>query len=278
MSKVQRTESVAVLTDPLEVNVEQLPHPRKTPSKVQAAAVTEESSLAASTLPTSGSPQTSTAVSKRSLSEIDVSKDLIQRLKKEGSSLNFLPLSTGRLTDVWWHPVGATVYERTRGSTTPAVALDVQFFIDGPGQVISHQDKGMRITFKSNGTETMQIAYMYHCLNRELHSERRLSYDEWFRMFAGKFKIEEQTSEAAFAVAVLNHVLDEAITRIPGSFAIFLQKKPSAKITYPADCLMEPNLNTFACEAATGFKYELRARLLMCTPREIEVRQILPIN
>lgn len=276
MSKVQRTESVAILSDPLEVNAPLLPHPRKVPSKVQAAAMEGQGS----DHPTSGSPQTLTgdsAVTKRSLSEIDIAKDVILRLKKEGGSFNYVPLSIGRLNDLWWRPVSARVYERVRGATLPVVVLEVQFFIDAPGDVISHQDREMTISFKSSAIETMKIAYLYHFIKRELHSERRMSYDEWYRFFAAKFRIEDSTSEAAFAVNVMNYVLDEAITRVPGSFGVFLQKKASAKVTYPPDCIREHNYNSLPCEAASGFKFEIRARLFVCSPVEAKQQDLQEI-
>lgn len=264
MRKVKKTESAAVLPQTLpETRMSEAEHPRKRPSSLPTTTEAEKDTRTSISQPTSTPTPSESPAMKRSLNEVDVNKDIFHKVAaKSGGSFSFIPLSSGRMADVWWRPLDCQIYEKLKGSAYPSLVIRVQLFIDSPGYCVSPFAKEMQMSFKGDPIEGMKIAYLYQSVQRELHSEKKQTYDEWYRSFAAKFRVEE-IGEAEFANIVLKEVLKEVTTRIPPSFGIFLCKKPSLTYENPEGVIMTPNRNSIECCARTGFRYEFRSRLII---------------
>ena len=286
MRKVRRTESVAVLpTPPIEMRMtEEQPHRKIAhPSPVKAKPTVQEE---VNVPPISTSPLISNtatvppqSVTKRSLNDVNVEKDIFSKIEKSKGSYGYIPLSSGRMSDLWWKPLSCQVHEKMKGTSYPTIVINMQLFLDAPDSTISPNCEQMFVSCKADTTEVMKIAYVYHSLMRELHSERKLSYDEWYRNFTTKYKIEE-IGEIIFASNVFNDVMNEVITRVPPTFAIFISKKPSLKYEYPDGIPMSYNRNSISCIGRSGFRYEFRSRLMIIPPvpsEKVSVSEVDPM-
>lgn len=268
MSKVTRTESSADLRKDLGLEVQSLDHVRKL-APCQALVMEEEakgSSLptrAASATLSTMSESTQTTTQKKS-HEIDVTKDIIQRLKKEAGGYNFIPLSIGKLGDIWWRPIRVESLEKTRGSVgTPMCVLYTQIFIDSPK---AFYDSEHYIAFKADAEEVLKVSFLLHTCLREIEGSKRLSFDEWRGEMMRIIDLEKCSSDAEFAKKVFTVVYKYCDEKLPDWCKVFMMKKPSTQYIFPEATMVHQNLNSVACESVSGFKFEYRSRMLFCVP------------
>ena len=235
-----------------------LDHPRKVPPVAQSV-TPEESDL-----------HTSSKM-KKALTPIDITTDVMRRIQKDMGMYKFIPLSTGRLADLWWRPVEVNFAERARSTGMISLNLSVQILIDSSPKMMNPSGANMKVTFRSDPSEILKISFLMDRMLKELHSEKVLSYEKWYQNVVAKFRLSECSGEADFAKKVMDSVLSQAITRVPNSFQLFLCKKPNTKFSLPEGCSLGENMNSITCSTTTDFKYDFRIRFFVVEKFEKEV-------
>jgi len=272
MSQVRRTESSMDLLKDLSLEVQNLDHVRKLApcqARVMEGEVRESSRppRAASATMSTMSESTQTTTQKKS-HEIDVTKDIIQRLKKEAGGYNYIPLSIGKLGDIWWRPIRVESFEKTRGSVgIPMCVIYTQIFIDSPK---AFYDSEHFIAFKADAEEVLKVSFLLHTCLRETEGSKRLSFDEWRGEMMRVIDMEKCSSDAEFAKKVFTAVYKTCDEKLPSWCKVFMMKKPTTQYIFPEGSQVHQNLNSVACQSTSGFKFEYRARMLFCVPTTFE--------
>lgn len=193
--------------------------------------------------------------------------EVVRKLRKDSGAYGFIPLSSGKyLGDVWWEPITCEVNETKRTDGVPWLLMTVRIFIDVAGLTVDIDNAEMSVKFRTSPDDLLRVCYIKDRLLRDLHSERiQYTFDEWYRVMAQEQKLCECSSNAEFAKKVFDHVCGLAITRLPGNFHVFMQKKGHTPIRGLDAMTTTPNRNSILCQA-TGkveFKYEFRTRFFV---------------
>lgn len=193
--------------------------------------------------------------------------EIVRKLRKDSGAYGFIPLSSGKyLGDVWWEPTACEVNETRKANGVPWLLMSVKIFIDVAGLTVDIDNAEMNVKFRTSPDDLLKVCYLKDRLMRDLHSERtQFTYDEWYRVMAQKLRMEDCASDAEFAKKVFDHVLALAITRLPGNFHIFMQKKGHTAIKGLDAMSTSVNRNSILCEASgkVEFKYEFRTRFFV---------------
>ena len=200
--------------------------------------------------------------SRRPLSEVDVVKDVLKKCKKESGEYSFLPLSSGRMVDVWLKPIQCEIEKAAEGKADK-MSLTCKILIDSCPNMLNPDGKRFIIKFRSDAEEIMKICYLMDRFSRELHSERIFSFAEFRKMVPSVLENSCDLTEQEFAKQTFDYVNSQVTTRVPSSFQTFICKKPSFNYELPPSVMMI-NRNSLQCIAHTGFKYEYRIRLFIC--------------
>lgn len=261
MEKVSKVECESSVTKDVNKEAQSLDHPHKSPL-LQDLVTEDLESTPSSEMITQGTTTAQTHAKK--MTEINVEKEIIQRLKKEAGGYNYIPLSTGKLSDIWWRPIRAEFFERVRGTGMPMCVIFTQIFIDSPS---AYYDCDHYIAFKGDAEEVLKISFLLHTYVKEINGTERLEYDQWKSIMMKGMDYEKFGSDAEFAVKVFTCVMRTVNEKLPEWCRVFFMKKPSTRYIFPPEANVQRNLNSIACTASTtGFKFEYRSRLLMCIP------------
>lgn len=239
----------------------ELEHPHRAPSTQPASSVPMEEE----------SDHPSSSTQRKLARPIDVVEDVMRRIKKEMGMFKFVPLSTGRLQDLWWTPTQLDLIEKSRGATgQPSMNLHCQILMDSCPNMMNPYAKHMEVVFRTDINEVLKLSYLFDSVLRELHSEKRLTYNSWLRLQRQMQRYSDEDLTASFAKKVTDGVLSQACTRVPNTFKVFFCKKPTSSYIFPAGCIQGENRNSIGATASTGFKYEYRSRIFIVDVLEIE--------
>ena len=157
------------------------------------------------------------------------------------------------------------VTESKRLNGVPWLLMTVKIFVDTAGNTADIDAREMEVKFRCDFAEVLRISFLRDRLMKDLHSERVLSYEDWYRDVAGKCALSECESDAHFAKRVFDLTMALAITRIPRNFHVFFCKKPHQKFEgiEAVDTIL--NKNSMLCRASgkSDFYYEFRVRLFV---------------
>lgn len=208
---------------------------------------------------------------RKSVTQIDVNEDVFRRIRKEMGLFKFIPLSTGKLCDLWWRPTQISLVERSKGLSPQMLNIHTEILLDTAPNLITPVSRTCEVVFRTDIEEILKISFLIDRFQKELHSEKLIKYENWIREMARRFRLESLTDyTAVFAKQVLEYVMSLVITRVPKSFHLFLCKKPTWEYIFPTGCISGENRNSIACSSPSGFKYEYRCRLFICDIPEVE--------
>lgn len=219
----------------------------------------------------SGLPSSSEEKKKKLPTLIDVTEDVFKRIRKEMGLFKFIPLSTGKLQDLWWRPTQVSLVERSKGLSPQMLNVHTEILIDSCPNLIAPITKNMEAVFRTDVEELLTIAFLIDRIMKELHSEKIIKYDVWMHEMCKRFRCEDPANpNPIFAKQVMEFIMGLACTRVPKTFQLFLCKKPTWTYVFPSGCSYGENRNSIPREAPSGFKYEYRGRFFICDVPEIE--------
>lgn len=214
---------------------------------------------------------TSSETKKKKL-EFDVVKEILGRIKKDNGGFNFVPLSTGKLIDVWFTPTSVMIDKKKSGDYSKMI-MYCQLLIDTCPMMAYPSAKEFTVAFRSDPREIIRIALLFYNFHRSLSGQTTM--DE--RTFNETMRVEMEKAgtpfceleEPEFSKFIFDWVylfLTES-PNLQGKY--YFCKKPTSKYVFPP-CVMVQNKNSFSCAASTGFEYEYRIRQFVCDEIEKE--------
>lgn len=211
------------------------------------------------------------SVTKKKL-EFDVVKEILGKIKKDNGGFNFIPLSTGKLIDVWFTPTSVMIDKKKNGDYSKMI-MYCHLLIDTCPMMAYPSSKEFTVAFRSDPREIIRICLLFLNFHRSLNGE--ITMDE--RTFNETMRIEMEKSgtplcsieEPDFAKFIFDYVylLLVESPKLQGKY--YFCKKPTSKYVFPP-CVMVQNKNSFSCAASTGFEYEYRIRQFVCDEIEKE--------
>ena len=196
--------------------------------------------------------------------QIDVYQDVFKRIRKEMGMYKYVPLSTSKMQDLWWQPTLVTLVEKSKSMSPQFLNIHTNIILDSAPNIMIPTGRNLEAVFRSDVAEVLTIAFLIDRFLKELHSEKVITYDMWFRDMARKFRLDDPNMPSpVFAKNVLENSMSQAITRVPKTFQLFLCKKPTWSYIFPSGCASGENRNSVTRVADSGFKYEYRVRLFI---------------
>lgn len=205
---------------------------------------------------------------------IDFEDDVLRRIKKEMGLMKFLPLSVGKLVDLWWKPFELEfVPGRQDMHGNQLLNVHVQVLYDTCPFMTNPFGKDISVAFRTDATEIERLAYLYSGIKDEMEGRSYIkNFCEWRNMMIDKFGYDESISgnESEFAKAIFDEVFKTPIRDVPSTFQVFFTKKTSSTIILPAGCPHAINRNSIGITTSNGFRFEYRARVFLLHQIEVE--------
>lgn len=204
---------------------------------------------------------------------IDLQDDVLRRIKREMGVTKFLPISSGKLVDLWWRPVELeTVMGRTKTGDSP-LNIHVQILVDTSPYWCNPCGDEISLAFRTDPREIALLCYLFARVNACISCISILDFQKWLIEMAKALSFNADKEEDLYCskfACDLFEAIFKTTNAIPEMFKLYISKRTSTSIILPEECSHDYNMNSIGITTPNGFRYEYRSRLFIMNKRERE--------